>query len=454
MRVLLSTTGLRGDVEPVVALAVRLRELGTEVRVCAPPDTGERLAEFAVPFVPVGQSLRAMMRGMAEGPEPRRPADELAEQFDAVPAAAEGCDVVLATGVLSAAIGVRSVAESLDIPYFYAAYCPIYLPSPYYPPPLSRGDGRPPKEAMDDNRALWDFYNEVFSRRYSDALNGRRAALGLPPVENLVQYGFTEQPWMAADPVLAPPRPELGAVQTGAWILPDERPLPADLEAFLAAAVQTGAWILPDERPLPADLEAFLAAGPPPVYVGFGSERPLPADLEAFLAAGPPPVYVGFGSTPEIADTVKLAVEAIRAQGHRVVLSRGWADMALPDDGADCFAVGEVNLQALFGRVAAVVHHAGGGTTTVAARAGVPQVVLPQITDQPYFAEQVAALGIGVAFEEFGPAPTFDSLSAALASALSPETRARAKAVADTLRTDGTTVAAERLRAAVGRVSV
>ncbi|KFZ77409.1 glycosyl transferase [Amycolatopsis sp. MJM2582] len=404
MRVLLSTTGLRGDVEPVVALAVRLRELGTEVRVCAPPDTVERLTEFGIEVVPVGQSLRAMMRGMAEGPEPRRPADELAEQFDAVPAAAEGCDVVLATGVLSAAIAVRSVAESLGIPYFYAAYCPIYLPSPYYPPPLSRGDGRPPEEAMDDNRALWDFYTDVFSQRYADALNGRRAALGLAPVGNLVEYGFTEQPWMAADPVLAPPRPELGAVQTGAWILPDE--------------------------------------------------RPLPADLEAFLTAGAPPVYVGFGSTPEIADTVKLAVEAIRAQGHRVVLSRGWADMALPDDGADCFAVGEVNLQALFGHVAAVVHHAGGGTTTVAARAGVPQVVLPQITDQPYFAEQVAALGIGVAFEEFGPAPTFDSLSAALATALSPETRARAKAVAGTLRGDGTTVAAERLRAAVGRVSV
>lgn len=35
--------------------------------------------------------------------------------------------------------------------------------------------------------------------------------------------------------------------------------------------VQTGAWILPDERPLPEGLEAFLEAGAPPVYVGFGS---------------------------------------------------------------------------------------------------------------------------------------------------------------------------------------
>ena len=45
---------------------------------------------------------------------------------------------------------------------------------------------------------------------------------------------------------------------------------------------------------------------------------------------------------------------------------------------AHCFAVGEVNQQALFGRVAAVVHHGGAGTTTTAARAGVPQVVVPQ----------------------------------------------------------------------------
>jgi len=38
VRVLLSTYRSRGDVEPMVGLAVRLRALGAEVRVCAPPD--------------------------------------------------------------------------------------------------------------------------------------------------------------------------------------------------------------------------------------------------------------------------------------------------------------------------------------------------------------------------------------------------------------------------------
>ena len=55
MRVLLSTYESRGDVEPMVGLAVRLRALGAEVLVCAPPDFAEELlARVGVPLVPVG----------------------------------------------------------------------------------------------------------------------------------------------------------------------------------------------------------------------------------------------------------------------------------------------------------------------------------------------------------------------------------------------------------------
>jgi vancomycin aglycone glucosyltransferase len=58
MRVLLSTYGSRGDVEPLVGLAVQLRALGAEARVCAPPDEefAQRLAGIGVPLVPVGQA--------------------------------------------------------------------------------------------------------------------------------------------------------------------------------------------------------------------------------------------------------------------------------------------------------------------------------------------------------------------------------------------------------------
>jgi vancomycin aglycone glucosyltransferase len=238
---------------------------------------------------------------------------------------------------------------------------------------------------------------------YGEALNSHRAAIGLPPVDNVRDHVFTGRPWVAADPVLCPSQGM------------------TDLDV-----VQTGAWILPDERPLPDGLEAFLAAGAPPVYVGFGS-----------MAAHAP------------ADIARVATEAIRAQGHRVLLARGWAGLDIVDDRDDCFVVGEVNQQALFGRVAAAVHHGGAGTTTTAARAGVPQVVVPRIADQPYWASRVAELGIGAA--HIDPGPTVDSLSAALVTALAPATRDRARAVAGTIRPDGAAVAARLLLDAAGR---
>ena len=56
-------------------------------------------------------------------------------------------------------------------------------------------------------------------------------------------------------------------------------------------------------------------------------------------------------------------IQAARALGRRAIVSRGWADLTLVDNEPDCLAIGEVNLQALFKRVAAVVHHGGASTT-------------------------------------------------------------------------------------------
>jgi vancomycin aglycone glucosyltransferase len=397
MRVLLSTWGSRGDVEPLLGLAVALRELGAEGRMCAPPDFADLLARVGVPMVPAGKSVRDLVHGVHDR-KPSTPADAprvaselVAAQFETVAAAAEGCDALVASGLMPA--GARTVAEVRGIPYVLVAFHPGSFPSPDHVPLSRPGKPFPPGET--DNRVLWDVDAERVQALYGAPLNAHRAALGLPPVDNIRDHVFTDRPWLAADPTLAP------------W------PGSPCLDV-----VQTGVWILPDERPLPAELVAFLDAGTPPVYVSFGSVR-----------------------APE--DAARVAIEAIRAQGRRAVVSRGWADLAPIDDLADCFVVGEVNHQALFPRMAAVVHHGGAGTTTTATRAGAPQVVVPQIADQPYWAGRVAELGIGAAHD--GPTPTFASLSAALGTALAPETRTRATEVAATIRTDGATVAAKLL---------
>jgi UDP:flavonoid glycosyltransferase YjiC (YdhE family) len=100
MRVLLSTYGSRGDVQPMAGLAVRLRALGAEVRVCVPPDEdfAELLARVSVPLVSAGSSVRAMVTGVVTGAVPRpaeylprRAAEVYAAQFETLAAAAEGC---------------------------------------------------------------------------------------------------------------------------------------------------------------------------------------------------------------------------------------------------------------------------------------------------------------------------------------------------------------------------
>jgi vancomycin aglycone glucosyltransferase len=132
-----------------------------------------------------------------------------------------------------------------------------------------------------------------------------------------------------------------------------------------------------------------------------------------------------------------------RALARRAILFGGWAELSLTDNEPDCLAIGEVNQQALFKRVAAVVHHRGAGTTTAAARAGAPQVVIPQHYDQHYWAQRIQTLGIGTAYAP--SIPTSDSLTSALEHTLQPDVAARAQSLAAVVRSDGAQIAAGRL---------
>lgn len=414
MRVLLSTYGSRGDVQPLAALAVALRTTGADAIVCAPPDAefAALLERFGVPLAPANAPVRQwvseVMKRSAAGNTRERSAEGISEraaaimaaQVEALSAAAEGCDLIVAAGLFPSMAAARLVADRAGIRYFGAAFCPIFLPSEHHKPHAFPGRPHPP--GVTDVRALWDYDIETKNVMFGGAFNRLRASMGLYPVKNVRDPVLSRRPLLAADPVLGPL-----------------------LKTDLVDAVQTGAWMLDDDRPLPSALEAFLDAGEPPVYVGFGS-MPMHA----------------------LRDAASLIVAAIRQQGRRAVLSQGWAGLVSDDGGSDCFVVDEANHQALFPRVAAIVHHGGAGTTAAAARAGVPQVVVAQIADQPYWASRVAALGIGVAHE--GATPTLQSFSSALSAALQPEMRQRASALAPEIRTDGAMVAARLLLAEAG----
>ncbi|MFC3993975.1 glycosyltransferase [Actinoplanes siamensis] len=382
--------------EPLAALAVAIREQGGEAVVCAPPDDDfvTLLDRVGVPLVPLGPTVKSVVarREPPGAAAAFKLAPELvAARFETLGAVAPGCRAIVATGLMPA--GARDVADKLGIRYVLAAFHLLGLPSRHLPP--GRRPGPPLTADETDLTGQWAQDAERVNGLYGEAVNRHRALIGLPPVGNVRDYVFTDRPWLAADPVLCP------------W-----QPGRTELDV-----VQTGAWILPDDRPLPADLLAFLDAGQPPVYVGFGS-------MAAYVSK----------------DIAQVAIEAVRAQGRRIVLARGWAGLAATDDAADCFVVGEVNQQELFRRVAAIVHHGGAGTTTTASRSGTPQVIVPQIADQPHWAARIAELGVGVAHD--GPVPTVASLSHALGTALGTATAVRAREMAGTIRGDGAAVAA------------
>lgn len=406
MQVLLSSIGSRGDVQPIVALALELKALGHHARLCVAPNFKEWIESYGLECIPIGPDLKKLTGGTVPGkpvlPSPEQlqkmADDSVRGQFQVIGEAARGCDLIVAAGALQ--IATRSIAEAQDIPYVFAVYCPAVLPSAKYPPP-NMGEHYSFSLPESENLQLWEADEASFNARFGAVLNEERAKIGLGPVASVQPYMFTERPWLATDPLLAPVFPLAGM-----------------------EVVQTGAWMLSDDAPLPEELEEFLASGEPPIYLGFGSMRA--SD-----------------------QTGRMLIEAARALGLRSILSQGWAGLMPDEAGEDCLSIGDVDHGTLFPRVRAVVHHGGAGTTQSAARAGRPQVIIPHNYDQFYWAHRVQELGAGVS----GPLRddlTVDGLIQALREALQPEAATNAQALSSRMELHGARLAAERLASEFG----
>jgi len=118
-----------------------------------------------------------------------------------------------------------------------------------------------------------------------------------------------------------------------------------------------------------------------------------PAELLDFLEAGEAPIYAGFGSPAAFvrAKALNALIDAIA--GRRTIFSPGWSRIDSTVLPANFFVAKHVPHEWLFPRVSVAIHHGGAGTTHTAARAGVPQVVLPIGADHHFWAHRVALRG-------------------------------------------------------------
>src|SRR5512137_2907275 len=192
MWVLLSTIGSRGDVQPLVALALQLKALGQEVRLCVPPDFRDWIEGLGMPVTPIGPEVRATGKvsplAAPPTPEQRRQMVEgtVATQFETIAAAAQGCDLIV--GATALQIAAPSVAVRMGIPYVFAAYCPAVLPSPHHAPPVLAMLGDTPAPATADYRELWAQDARRWNDMWGAVLNSHRASAGLAPVSDVRSY--------------------------------------------------------------------------------------------------------------------------------------------------------------------------------------------------------------------------------------------------------------------------
>lgn len=356
MKVLLVTHGTRGDVQPMLALAVALGDTGHKAVLAAPESFAAAAAEHAVEFAPLDEGpnrllddplLKEAIEGGYRGVRGKITAINMVQRIKPLMAqvlhdvsrVARQCgpDVVVHTPSVPA----QHTAEMLGVPAVLAALQPGWVPTSAFPCPMVPL----PKLPRMFNRATYLAVSATL-RAYSGIVNSWRTnELGLPrgrgPTHALVLQAFSAR--------VTPVDPN--------W--PD-------------TVRTTGFWYLP--RPV--------------------SWSPDPS-LREFVETGPAPVYIGFGSMAgrDALRTGKIVAQAVRVAGVRAVLATGWGGLAATTSD-DVFVVDQVPHDWVFSKAQAVVHHGGGGTTAAALAAGTPQVVCPFVADQPHWAGRAHAIGV------------------------------------------------------------
>src|SRR5262245_41642638 len=186
MRVLLAPHGTRGDVQPMVALALGLRERGHDVTFLAPDNFVAWIRGYEFVCEPDGVDVEAALQSLGADLSSLRwqlhhfknvliPA--MFESFRRIDAAVDPVDLIVGAGVQVAA---PSVAEWKDVPFASVVFCPCAVPNSDAPPPTVRTQALPRWL----NRLLWDLSLPIGGLAVRGPINDGRRRLGLASVAN------------------------------------------------------------------------------------------------------------------------------------------------------------------------------------------------------------------------------------------------------------------------------
>jgi len=366
MRIVFTTFGTLGDVNPLIGLALEMRRRGHTPVLAVPEMFRSRIEPLGLGFHrirpdqdPTDSRLVAMIYDIKKGTE--RGLREflfpaIRESYQDLMAAVAGAEPadLLVSGELAYAAPI--VAEVTQIPWASHVLAPFSFFSAYDPPVL------PPYPTLAKLQAIVPGMGHIIARfaryvtrEWSEPIYRLREQLGLPPGDDpIFDAKFSHQLVLALfSPVLGAPQPD-----------------------WPTATLTTG----------------FI------FYDGDAGNMDLLPDLEAFLQAGPPPLVFTLGSAAvlDAGDFYQQSALAAEQLNQRAVLlvgldPRNMPAHKLPDT---ICAVQYAPYSKLFPRASLIIHQAGVGTTAQALRAGKPMLLMPYSHDQPDNARRVKRLGI------------------------------------------------------------
>jgi UDP:flavonoid glycosyltransferase YjiC (YdhE family) len=331
MRIVLTSFGSTGDVQPFLALAVELRRCGHQPILACSPNFAVRAHEIGVEFAPIGPQL----------------------------------DSAVIRAVITQQSEMTSVTEQVS--HFIRVIVP-YIPRMF----------QELKEVCRDAHVLISSPYQPASRMVHDQSRCPFISVHLAPFATV---GSKELRDVTAKPI--------NAVRASEGLPPLSDPMGADSVSSILALYAVSRYILrpPVNWQSHQKITGFL-------FLDSEGWEPDPG-LRDFLAKGPPPVVVSFGSVVhESPDAItELLLKAIDMVRCRAIIQHGWSGLARIKLPPNVYATSFVPHGWLFPKASCIVHHGGAGTTAAALRAGVPSVVVPHTLDQPIWAEVARAFG-------------------------------------------------------------
>ena len=360
-RIILLTLGTRGDVQPFLALGIRLRNLGNHVRVVTNEHHVDFVTKYGLEFRPISVNLATLMTQPAgrawltSGRNPLRAyrlirllTGPLMDQMlnDAWSACQEG-ELLLCT---HQSFFGHSITEALQIPLFLTLLHPLArtraFPIIFTPQTVQLGGLY---NWLTHRLAEWLAWFPLQNR----VNRWRRSTLGLPAYPLVGPFTLAHRQQIpriyAFSKHVVPPPPDWSET------------------AFI-----TGFWFMPPHNSecLSDELSAFLAAGDPPMLVSFGS-----------------------ASTQDFAPSLfKIVGDALKRTGMRGIFVTSNQEPGLSS--AHIFTTPNAPFDRLLPQMAGAIMHGGVGTAAACLRAGVPIITVPFMGTQHFWSWRMATIGV------------------------------------------------------------